>query len=173
MVVRIEYQRILSSPPGTALIQAGSIRRQCLDHVIILDEEGLAACWLRMFVTTTEVASICPWIKMRRTSARCNRSARLWRLQKSAGCIIDTNAALLIEPARSKRRTGRRHTGSRRQANIDKVGLALGRSARKVISEPKGSRRYSQQNRYRWGFQEGQLPTGSYRSVLPRCGQTL
>src|SRR5438093_3787828 len=72
----------------------GSIRRECLDHVIVLDEKGLLASWLRILVTITDPAFICRWIKIHQIPDRYSRSEELSRFPKLVACITGTNGAL-------------------------------------------------------------------------------
>src|SRR5215510_7630978 len=72
----------------------GSIRRECLDHVIILDEEGLRrvlASYVRYYHRSRLHLSL---DKTRQIRGRCSRSARLLRFLKWVVCITATNGAL-------------------------------------------------------------------------------
>jgi hypothetical protein len=67
----------------------GSIRRECLDHVIILDEEGLRrvlSSYLRYYHTSRLHLSL----DKDSPDPRPVQSARLLRFLKSAACITDT-----------------------------------------------------------------------------------
>jgi hypothetical protein len=51
----------------------GSIRRECLDHIVVLGEAQLRR--ILAAVTTTNLELTCPWTRIRRATGRSNRSA--------------------------------------------------------------------------------------------------
>jgi hypothetical protein len=72
----------------------GSIRRECLDHVIILDEEGLRrvlASYIRYYHRSRLHLSL---DKDSPDPRPDNPSARSLQFPKSAVCITDTNGTL-------------------------------------------------------------------------------
>ena len=71
----------------------GSIRRECLDHVIVLDEKGLRRV-LASYFSITDPAFICRWIKIHQIPDRYSRSEELSRFRKLVACITGTNGAL-------------------------------------------------------------------------------
>ena len=86
------------SPWQNAFVERfiGSVRRDCLDHVIVFNEAGLLRLMTSIARTTNSPARTCRWTKTRRFLVRSCRPATApssWRSRKSAGSIIDTNAA--------------------------------------------------------------------------------
>ena len=71
----------------------GSIRRECLDHVIVLHEHHLRRLLTEYFSYYHPGARIGHWTWMRLSHARCNRwnSAPYRKCQRSVGCIIMMN----------------------------------------------------------------------------------
>jgi hypothetical protein len=51
----------------------GSIRRECLDHVIVLGEVSLRRTLVAFLTTITDPERTCRWEKSRRSRARFNR----------------------------------------------------------------------------------------------------
>jgi hypothetical protein len=49
----------------------GSIRRECLDHVIVFHEESLLGMSRRSWITITRLGPTCRWKKIRQGGARC------------------------------------------------------------------------------------------------------
>lgn len=72
----------------------GSIRRECLDHVIILTRSRCAARCVHIFCITTGPAFISPWIKSPPVRAPSSQSGESTPLPKLAGCITATSASL-------------------------------------------------------------------------------
>jgi transposase InsO family protein len=68
----------------------GSIRRECLDHAVILGEAHLLGFLLPTPAITTELERICPWVRIRRAIGRSNGSANSPLGRSSADCIINT-----------------------------------------------------------------------------------
>jgi len=54
----------------------GSVRRECLDHVIVFHEAGLRRTLADFFVYFTRPALTCRWKRMRRSHGKCSR--RSW-----------------------------------------------------------------------------------------------
>jgi transposase InsO family protein len=71
----------------------GSIRRECLDHLIILNEESLRRALRSYFFITIGPGSISRWKEIHQNRDRYNPSAELLPSPKSAGCTIGTNAS--------------------------------------------------------------------------------
>jgi len=71
----------------------GSIRRECLDHVIVFNEESLRRT-LRGHISLIIIdpVFISLWTKIHRIRVPCNRSAESSLFPKLVGCIIATNA---------------------------------------------------------------------------------
>jgi putative transposase len=80
------------SPFAERLI--GSIRRECLDHVLVLSERHLRRTLTRYFAYYHRARTHLSLDRMRRTDAQLSRrnSARSLRFPKSAACIIATSA---------------------------------------------------------------------------------
>src|ERR1035438_2278281 len=59
----------------------GSIRRECLDHVIVFHESSLRRILVPILTTTTDPERICPWKRTRLSHARFCRpeSGQSWR----------------------------------------------------------------------------------------------
>jgi hypothetical protein len=70
----------------------GSIRRDCLDPVIVFGEDSLRRTLHSYFSYYMVRGFISRWIKVQPIRGQCNRSAEL-RLLKSAGCTIATSAS--------------------------------------------------------------------------------
>jgi hypothetical protein len=71
----------------------GSIRGECLDHVIVVDKSRCAVRYVRISVITIALAFISHWIKIHPIRAPCNQSAESSRFLKSVGCTIGTSAS--------------------------------------------------------------------------------
>jgi putative transposase len=104
----MNIQEVLSAPRSPwqrAYVERviGSIRRECLDHVVVLNEEGLRRLLTSYIRYYHRSRCICPWTKTRRIRERCSRSARLSLFLKSAACITDTSGA---QPNRTCPRVG-------------------------------------------------------------------
>jgi Integrase core domain len=71
----------------------GSIRRECLDHVIVLNEAHLAACSRSTAGTITGVGRTLASRKTRQIRDRSLQHApgRSWRSQRAVGSITDTS----------------------------------------------------------------------------------
>ena len=71
----------------------GSIRRECLDHVIVLGEGHLRRLLSAYLAYTTEVGRISDWAKTRLTADSRNRQAPdvSSQFQKLAASITDTS----------------------------------------------------------------------------------
>jgi transposase InsO family protein len=76
----------------------GSIRRECLDHVIVLNEAGLRRILAQYRRTTSTPAPTSDWRRTLRSRGQSPSSDRLSRFRKSAGCIIVTTAASHRQP---------------------------------------------------------------------------
>jgi transposase InsO family protein len=73
----------------------GSIRRECLDHVIVVGEESLRRTLRSYFAYYHRAASTCRWIGIHRVHDRYSPSAQSLRFRKSADFIIGTNVSPL------------------------------------------------------------------------------
>jgi hypothetical protein len=73
----------------------GSIRRECLDHIVIFQERHLAASYPRMSTTTNAPALIFRSTRIVRTRAQSSRpeSEEPSRSRKSVACILATNVS--------------------------------------------------------------------------------
>ena len=71
----------------------GSIRRECLDHVIVFDEDSLRRRYAHISRITIAHASISLWIKIRQTHGLSNRSVESLHVAKLVGCTIATSAS--------------------------------------------------------------------------------
>jgi putative transposase len=73
----------------------GSIRRECLDHVIVFNETGLRRTLTVYFSYYHRGRPHLASIRIHRNHGRCNRRswAGWWRFQKWADCITDTSGA--------------------------------------------------------------------------------
>jgi putative transposase len=91
--VKTAWQSPWQNPYCERLI--GSIRRDCLDHVIVLGERHLKRILASYFTTTTAPAPTCPSPATRRSLARSNRptSARWSPSRTLAACTTATPAA--------------------------------------------------------------------------------
>ena len=67
----------------------GSIRRECLDHIVVWARSPCAAP-LRPMPTTTRSGHISLWIRMPRIIGRCSALVRSSLSRSSAGCITNT-----------------------------------------------------------------------------------
>ena len=74
----------------------GSIRRECLDHVIVLNEAGLRCVLNSYFAYCEQSRSIYRWARTRQSVVRFNRQQWVgsWRFLKLAVCITSTRAKL-------------------------------------------------------------------------------
>jgi hypothetical protein len=74
----------------------GSIRRECLDHVIVLGERHLHRILKAYFAYITARERISRWARMRRSRepSSCRASGGSWHCLKSVVCTADTSAAL-------------------------------------------------------------------------------
>jgi transposase InsO family protein len=72
----------------------GSIRRECLNHVLVLGEGTCAAFWPTISTTITVLARNSRSTRMHRTSGPSSSPGRAgsWRFPKSVACIIGTSA---------------------------------------------------------------------------------
>jgi transposase InsO family protein len=100
-VADMTIQEVLSAPRSPwqrAYVERviGSIRRECLDHVIVPTKPLCAASWLRTSPTITHGAVIFRWRRIRRNHGRLNRQNWGMSLQHrtSADSTIVTNDAL-------------------------------------------------------------------------------
>jgi transposase InsO family protein len=64
----------------------GSIRRECLDHVVVCHLRHLLLSYMTM-----APARIYPWRRMRRSRVPSNRPSRFFVAQISAGCTTNTS----------------------------------------------------------------------------------
>ncbi len=73
----------------------GSIRRGCLDHVIVVNETGLSRILTRYLAYYHQSRSIFRWAKTRHNPgwSRHQHSARSWPFHRSVACTIGTTAA--------------------------------------------------------------------------------
>jgi transposase InsO family protein len=69
----------------------GSIRRECLDHVIVFKKNGCVGRFFRIFAITTVRGYICRWGKTRRIPDPFSPSVKSLRFLKSAACTIFMN----------------------------------------------------------------------------------
>ena len=71
----------------------GSIRRECLDHLIVFDEARYAGFSLPISTTTIVPERTCRWEKIRRNHGRFSypKSAQSWARLRSVGCTTATN----------------------------------------------------------------------------------
>ena len=99
-VVGMGIGEVLSSPSGpwqNAYCERfiGSVRRECLDHVIVFSAAGLQRLMDLYWRTTNDHGLICRSTRTRRFLVQSLRAARAasWRSRKSAASITDTNAA--------------------------------------------------------------------------------
>jgi transposase InsO family protein len=75
-VEHLSIEEVLSAPRSPwqqAYIERviGSIRRECLDHVIVFHEESLLGMSRRSWITITRLGPTCRWKKIRQGGARC------------------------------------------------------------------------------------------------------
>jgi hypothetical protein len=70
----------------------GSIRRECLDHIVVFGEAHLRRSLPATPATTTNSERICPWGRIRRAVDRCNGSASSLLSPSWAGFTINTAA---------------------------------------------------------------------------------
>ena len=68
----------------------GSIRRECLDHIIVLGEAHLRRSFKVIAATTTKSERIGRWTKMRRSGAQFRASAPSVLARSWVGSIIIT-----------------------------------------------------------------------------------
>ena len=78
----------------------GSLRRECLDHIVVLGEIHLSESWLGTSSITTGRAATFHWWATRRNPGRHkDRNSAGWSsFPRLAGCIIDTSAPPLDAP---------------------------------------------------------------------------
>ena len=67
----------------------GSVRRECIDHVVVLANGTFATCCCRTRTTTTRRARTCPSTRMRHHGAPSKRLAAFSACRSWAGCIIN------------------------------------------------------------------------------------
>jgi integrase-like protein len=67
----------------------GSIRQECLDHIVVFCEAYLRGSLPATPATTTNSERICPWGRIRRAVDRCNGSASSLLGPSWAGCTIN------------------------------------------------------------------------------------
>jgi transposase InsO family protein len=73
----------------------GSIRRECLDHVIVVGEESLRRTLLSYFAYYHRARLHLSWIGIHRIHDRYSPSSQSLRFRKSADFIIGTNVSPL------------------------------------------------------------------------------
>jgi hypothetical protein len=74
----------------------GSVRRECLDHVIVFNEAGLLqmiTLYRAYYEQSRTHLSLDKEAPIPRPVSRLAKAPSSWRSRKSAGSIIDTNAA--------------------------------------------------------------------------------
>ena len=102
---------------GCAERLIGSVRRDCLDHVVCLASGTFVICSTHIKNTTTRRARICPWRRTRRSRARSRPSVKPWPCRSWVGSTTN-----MFEPE-FPTRTGRAHQGgiAERKAMIDRA----------------------------------------------------
>ena len=68
----------------------GSIRRECLDHIVVFGEAHLRQILAAYTGYYNELERICPWVRIRRAIGRSNGSASSLLSRSSADFIINT-----------------------------------------------------------------------------------
>ena len=71
----------------------GSIRRECLDHVIVVASGIYAMCCARTSSITTAPGHISRWAKTHRSRGLSRRSVAFFRCRSSADCTIVTSGS--------------------------------------------------------------------------------
>ena len=71
----------------------GSIRRECLNHVVVIGERHLKRCCRSMCTTTTRLGPTYRWPRTRLSPGACSRQARAgwWRCPAWVGSITNTS----------------------------------------------------------------------------------
>jgi hypothetical protein len=82
----------------------GSIRRECLNHAIVINGWHLRRILKATLVITVDRGRICHWIRMLQNPVQCRiyRLGGSFKFIKWADCIIGTSA-LLLDTLRSPR----------------------------------------------------------------------
>jgi len=86
----------------------GSIRRECLDHVVVLGECHLRHLLLSCMKYYNGRARISPWRRMRRSRAPSNGLGRFFAAQFSAGCTTNMSGFDCRQAQRAKHQTKQR-----------------------------------------------------------------